>query len=135
MTLAIIRTGGKQYLIKKGDKIKIEKLEEEKGKEVNFTDVLLVQDNKKVEIGKPIVKGVKVVGKILEQGKGKKIIVYKYNAKKRYSKKAGYFIFFQVAHCLKCLRLHIQARFLLIIRGLSGLFLILDKLFSNSLIV
>ncbi len=90
MTLAIIRTGGKQYLIKKGDKIKIEKLEEEKGKEVNFTDVLLVQDNKKVEIGKPIVKGVKVVGKILEQGKGKKIIVYKYNAKKRYSKKAGH---------------------------------------------
>lgn len=57
---------------------------------MNFTDVLLLQKDKKVEIGKPIVKSTKVIGKILEQGRGEKIIVFKYKAKKRYKKKAGH---------------------------------------------
>lgn len=88
--IAIIKTGSKQYLVKEGDKIKIEKIEGKKGEEIEFADVLLVQDDKKVEIGKPIIKDVKVVGEILEQGKGKKIIIYKYKPKKRYKKKAGH---------------------------------------------
>ena len=88
--LAVIKTGGKQYLVKKGDKIKIEKLEGKEGSEINFTDVLLLQKDKKVEIGKPIIKDAKVVAKILEQGKGKKIIIFKYKSKKRYKKKAGH---------------------------------------------
>ncbi len=88
--LAVIKTGGKQYLVKKGDKIKIEKLEGKEGSEINFTDVLLLEKDKKVEIGKPIIKDTKVVAKILEQGKGKKIIIFKYKAKKRYKKKAGH---------------------------------------------
>jgi len=88
--LAVIKTGGKQYLVKKGDKIKIEKLEGKEGSEINFTDVLLLEKDKKVEIGKPVIKDAKVVAKILEQGKGKKIIIFKYKSKKRYKKKAGH---------------------------------------------
>ena len=88
--LVVIKTGGKQYLVKKGDKIKIEKLEEKEGSEINFTDVLLLQKEKEVEIGKPIIKDAKVVAKILKQGRGDKVIVFKYKAKKRYKKKAGH---------------------------------------------
>lgn len=90
MTLAVIRTGGKQYLVKKGDKIKVEKLEGEEGSEITFVDVLLVEKNKKIEIGKPLIKNAKVIGKILKQGKGKKVIIFKYKPKKRYAKKAGH---------------------------------------------
>jgi len=82
--IAVIQTGGKQYLVKKGDKIKIEKIDKEG--EIEFTDVLLVDDN----IGKPTIKNAKVVAKILNQGKGDKVIVFKYKSKKRYKKKAGH---------------------------------------------
>jgi len=88
--LAVIRTGGKQYLISPGDKIKIEKIEGKEGKEITFKEVLLVEKNRKVEIGNPLVKGVKVVGKILKQGKGEKVVVFKYRPKKRYKKKKGH---------------------------------------------
>lgn len=88
--LAVIKTGGKQYLVKKGDKIKVEKLEGKQGSEINFTDVLLLQKDKEIEIGKPIIKDVKIVAKILEQGRGDKVIIFKYKAKKRYKKKAGH---------------------------------------------
>ena len=88
--LAIIRTGGKQYLVKPGDKIKIEKIGEKEGKEISFNEVLLVEKNRKLEIGTPLVKGAKVTAKILSQGKGKKIIVFKYKPKTRYQKKAGH---------------------------------------------
>lgn len=88
--LAVIRTGGKQYLVKKGDKIKIEKIEGKEGDNIDFTEVLLLEKNKQVKIGKPVIKNAKVVGKILKQGKGKKIIVFKYKAKKRYKKKTGH---------------------------------------------
>jgi len=87
---AIIKTGGKQYLVSPGDKIRIEKIDGEEGKEVNFTDVLLIQENKKVEIGTPKVKNAKVIGKILKQGKEDKVIIFKYKPKKRYKKKAGH---------------------------------------------
>jgi large subunit ribosomal protein L21 len=86
---AVIKTGGKQYLVQPGDKIKIEKLNLEPGKEVVFNDVLLVDKNKKLEIGKPNVKA-KVKAQILEQGKGDKVIVFKYKPKKRYKKKTGH---------------------------------------------
>jgi len=87
--IAIIKTGGKQYKVAPGDKIKIEKIEEE-GKEIIFKEVLLVEKNRKLEIGTPFVKGAKVVAKILSQGKGKKVIVFKYKPKTRYKKKAGH---------------------------------------------
>ena len=88
--LAIIKTGGKQYLVKPGDKLKVEKLEEKEGKEISFADVLLVENDKKVQIGAPLVSGAKVQAKILKHGKGDKIIVFKYKPKKRYSRKIGH---------------------------------------------
>jgi len=88
--LAIIKTGGKQYLVQPGDKIKVEKLDKKEGQEVVFSDVLLVEKNSKVEIGTPVVKSAKVSAKILKHGKGDKIIVFKYKSKKRYSRKIGH---------------------------------------------
>lgn len=88
--LAIIKTGGKQYKVAPGQKIKIEKIETPEGQEVIFDNVLLVEKDKKVEIGQPIVKSMKVVGKVLRQGKGDKIIVFKYKSKKRYKVKRGH---------------------------------------------
>lgn len=88
--LAIIKTGGKQYLVSPKDKIKIEKLDTEEGKEVTFKEVLLLEKNNKLEIGQPLVKGTKVVGKVLKQDKAKKVIVFKYKAKKRYKVKKGH---------------------------------------------
>ncbi len=88
--LAVIKTGGKQYLTKPGQKIKIEKIEGKEGKEITFKEVLLLEKNKKLEIGTPLIKGAKVIGKILSQGKGKKVIVFKYRPKTRYKKKAGH---------------------------------------------
>jgi len=88
--LAIIKTGGKQYLVKPGDKIKIEKIDKKEGSEITFKEVLLVEKNRKLEIGTPLVKNAKVIGKILSQGKGKKVIIFKYKAKTRYKKKAGH---------------------------------------------
>jgi len=88
--LAVIKTGGKQYLVSPGQKIKIEKLDAKEGKEITFSEVLLLEKGKKVEIGTPFVKGVKVTGKVLSQGKGKKVIVFKYKAKTRYKVKKGH---------------------------------------------
>ena len=88
--LAVIKTGGKQYLVAPGDKIKIEKLDEKEGAEVAFSEVLLLEKNKKLEIGTPLVKEVKVMGKVLKQGKGKKVIIFKYKPKKRYKVKKGH---------------------------------------------
>jgi len=90
MSLAIIRTGGKQYIVSAGQKIKIEKIGEKEGKEITFKEVLLLEKNKKVEIGSPLVKGAKVTGRVLSHGKGKKIIVFKYRPKKRYKLKKGH---------------------------------------------
>ena len=88
--LAVIKTGGKQYLVSPGDKLKIEKLDKKEGSEITFSDVLLLEKNKKVEIGDPLVKGIKVTAKILKQDKFKKVIIFKYKAKKRYKVKKGH---------------------------------------------
>lgn len=87
--LAIIKTGGKQYIVKPGDKLKVEKLDKKEGEEFSFPDVLLVEKNKKLEIGDPLVKA-EVKAKVLSHGKGDKIIVYKYKPKKRESRKIGH---------------------------------------------
>lgn len=88
--LAVIKTGGKQYKVSPGDKIKVEKIEKKEGSEISFKDIFLVEKNKKLYLGNPIVKGAKVTGKVLSQGKGKKIIVFKYKPKTRYKKKQGH---------------------------------------------
>ena len=89
MKLAVIKTGGKQYLIKEGDRLKIEKINAEEGDNFDFDKVLLVSD-KEVNIGAPLVEGVKVSAKVLKQGRSRKIVVFHYHSKTRYKKKAGH---------------------------------------------
>lgn len=88
--LAIIKTGGKQYKVKAGDKVKIEKIEGQTGDKVSFSEVLLAGDEKGVKVGTPNVKGAAVEGKILEQGRAKKVVGIKHKAKKRYKMKFGH---------------------------------------------
>jgi large subunit ribosomal protein L21 len=88
--LAVIKTGGKQYKVKVGDKIKIEKLEGEEGSTVSFPEVLFVGDDSKVKVGDPFVAGAKVEGKILKTAKGKKVTGIKHKPKKRYKVKFGH---------------------------------------------
>jgi len=90
MEIAVIKTGGKQYIVSPKQKIKIEKIAGKEGDKVEFKEVLLFSSDKIIEIGKPIIKGAKVIAEILRQGRYDKIIVFKYKAKKRYQKKAGH---------------------------------------------
>ena len=83
---AVIESCGKQYKVAEGDVIVFEKLDAEEGKKVTFDKVVLVSDEK-VQVGNPYVKGVKVEGKVVAHGKGKKIIVFKMKAKKNYRRK------------------------------------------------
>ena len=87
---AIIESCGRQYKVAEGDVVFFEKLDAEEGKKVTFDNVVLVSDGKKIEVGTPYVKGVKVEGKVVANGKGKKIIVYKYKAKKNYRRTQGH---------------------------------------------
>ena len=87
---AVIESCGKQYKVAEGDVVFFEKLDTEEGKKITFDKVILVSDEGKVEIGSPYVKGAKVEGKVVAHGKGKKIIVFKYKAKKNYRRKQGH---------------------------------------------
>ena len=86
---AIIKTGGKQYVVEEGKVISIEKLDVEEGAEVTFDEVLLVSGDD-VKIGQPNVAGAKVTGKGLEQGKERKIRIFKYKAKSNYRRRQGH---------------------------------------------
>ncbi|NTU66624.1 MAG: 50S ribosomal protein L21 [Candidatus Moranbacteria bacterium] len=88
--LAIIKSGGKQYKVKEGDKVKLEKLEGEEGSLVTFQDVLFMGDENKIQIGKPFLEGALVEGKIIRTEKGKKVTGVKFKAKKRYKVKFGH---------------------------------------------
>ena len=88
--LAIIKTGGKQYKVEVGDKIKVEKLEGEEGGNIVFDEVLFVGDDKEVKVGTPAVKGAKVEGTIIKTSKQKKVVGIKHKAKKRYKVKFGH---------------------------------------------
>ena len=87
---AVIKTGGKQYLVEKGDKLNIEKIKGEAGDAVNFDNVLLLDENGDVKIGTPIVPGASVSATIVEQHKEKKKVIYKFKRRKRYSVKKGH---------------------------------------------
>lgn len=87
---AVIESCGKQYKVAEGDVVFFEKLDAEEGKKVTFDKVILVSDEGKVEVGNPYVKGMKVEGKVVSHGKGKKIIVFKMKAKKNYRRKQGH---------------------------------------------
>lgn len=86
---AIIETGGKQYIVESGDKIKVEKLDVKEGDKVTFDKVLFVSGDD-AKVGAPFVDGAKVEAKVLAQGKEKKVVVYKYKSKKNERKKNGH---------------------------------------------
>ena len=88
--IAVIKTGGKQYKVAVGDKIKGEKLEEKEGEKIDFSEVLFVGDEKNIQLGNPLVKGAKVEGKVLNTAKEKKVVGIKFKAKKRYKVKFGH---------------------------------------------
>ncbi len=87
---AIIRTGGKQYRVTTGQRIHIEKLTQNAGDEVTFSDVLLVKDGDTLQTGKPMVSGAEVVGQIVRQFRDKKVLVFKKRSKKGYKKLQGH---------------------------------------------
>jgi large subunit ribosomal protein L21 len=87
---AIIRTGGKQYQVAAGDTLRVEKVEGNVGDRVELADVLMVVDGEEIRIGQPVVDGAKVVAKIAEQGKSKKVIVFKKKRRKGYQVKRGH---------------------------------------------
>lgn len=88
--IAVIKTGGKQYKVKKGDILKIEKVDKKDGAKINFETLLIADtEGKEVNIGKPLVKE-KVEAKLLEQGREKKVSVIKYKNKTRYLRNKGH---------------------------------------------
>ena len=87
---AIIKTGGKQYKVSEGDVITVEKLAAAAGEAVTFDEVLTVVNDADVKVGKPVVEGAKVTGKVEAQGKGKKIRIFKYKAKSNYRRRQGH---------------------------------------------
>ncbi|NIS74500.1 MAG: 50S ribosomal protein L21 [Deltaproteobacteria bacterium] len=87
---AIVKTGGKQILVSPGDKVKVEKIAGNVGEEIELSEVLMVKKDDQVIVGRPFVDGASVTCDILEQGKGKKIIVYRYRRRKNSHKKRGH---------------------------------------------
>ncbi|GAB4256791.1 MAG: 50S ribosomal protein L21 [Deferrisomatales bacterium] len=87
---AVVKTGGKQYKVSEGDFFKVEKLPGEVGGEVVFDQVLLVSKDGEVQLGRPLVEGARVKGTIVEQGREKKIIVFKMKRRKGYRRKQGH---------------------------------------------
>ena len=87
---AIIKTGGKQYKVAEGDILNVEKLNAKKGAEVVFDEVLAIVNDGEVTVGKPFINGAKVTATVEDQGKGEKILVFKYRAKVNYRKRMGH---------------------------------------------
>ena len=99
--LAVILTGGKQYLVSPGDKIKVEKLTTFSDDRVVFDKVLFKAENDNLEIGQPYLKDIKVEAKVLKQGREKKKIVFRYHSKTRYRKKKSHRQSFSEVEILK----------------------------------
>ncbi len=87
---AIIETGGKQYRVSEGDAISVEKLPYQVGDEVELDRVLLVSGAKGLAVGQPVVEGAKVVARVESEGRGRKILVWKYRPKQRYRRRQGH---------------------------------------------
>jgi large subunit ribosomal protein L21 len=87
---AVIATGGKQYRVQEGETLRIEKLPADAGATVTFDQVLLIADGAEVKVGTPVVSGAKVTASVVENGRGKKLLVYKYRRRKGYRRKNGH---------------------------------------------
>lgn len=87
---AVIRTGGKQYRVTEGTKLKVERLEAEAGAKLDITDILMVVDGDKVKVGNPQVDGAKVTAKVVGHGRGPKIRIVKFRRRKHHQKVTGH---------------------------------------------
>lgn len=87
---AIVRTGGKQYQVASGDQVRVEKLEGSVGDSIDLNDVLMVADGEEIKIGQPVLDNAKVTATIAEQGKEKKVIIFKKKRRKGYRLKKGH---------------------------------------------
>ena len=87
---AVVDSGGKQYKIREGETVRVEKISGEVGAPVTFDKVLLFSDGENLSVGNPVLKKIAVQGHIVQQGKAKKIIVFKYKRRKKYSRKQGH---------------------------------------------
>jgi large subunit ribosomal protein L21 len=87
---AVIKTGGKQYKVQEGDTLRVEKLEGTEGGEIEFNDVLMFSDGENVTLGQPAIEDAIVKGHILEQGKGKKVLIFKFKRRKGYRNLRGH---------------------------------------------
>ena len=87
---AVVNSGGKQYKVQQGQVLRVEKISGDVGNPVTFERVLMFSDGEKVSIGQPALKDIAVEGHIVEQGKAKKLIVFKYKKRKRYRRKKGH---------------------------------------------
>lgn len=87
---AVIQTGGKQYRVAQGETLRVEKLESQIGDKLSFDTLLFADDGGNVRVGQPSVAGVKVEAEVVEQGRGKKIIIFKYKRRKSYRRKQGH---------------------------------------------
>ena len=87
---AVIKTGGKQYRVEEGDRLRIEKIETATGEKIEFDQVLLVADGNDVKVGQPLLDGAKVTGEVLEQGRHKKIKIVKFRRRKHHRKQQGH---------------------------------------------
>ena len=90
MKYAVIESGGKQYIAREGEIIEIDRVQKNIGQAIEFKDVLLVVDNGKVRVGKPLVRGARVRGKVVDHFKARKVIVFKFIPKERYRRKRGH---------------------------------------------
>ncbi|NLJ41855.1 MAG: 50S ribosomal protein L21 [Clostridiales bacterium] len=87
---AIIKTGGKQYRVEEGDILRVEKLNVDEGSDISFDEVLAISEDGALKVGDPVLEGSKVEAKVIKQGRGKKITVFKFKPKKNYRKKQGH---------------------------------------------
>lgn len=87
---AVIKTGGKQYKVAVGEVLRVEKLNAEVNTTIELNEVLLVSNNGEIKVGKPVVEGAKVVAEVLSQGKGAKVVNFKYKPKTGYHRKKGH---------------------------------------------
>lgn len=87
---AVIKTGGKQYIVHEGDMLKVEKLNANEGTQVTFGEILLIGGNGETKVGTPLLQGASVEAEVVKQGRGDKVTIIKFKPKVRYYKKQGF---------------------------------------------
>lgn len=90
MAYAVIQTGGKQYRVESGNEIEVEKLDVEIGADIQLSEVLLVADSGKIQVGAPYILGAQVAAKVIDQFKGDKVIAFKFRRRKGYHRTVGH---------------------------------------------